>query len=64
MKYEFMDEQRERFKLKNMCRVLKVSRSGYYAWRSRIPSERQRANEGMGSSMEVRALQQNSMMGG
>jgi transposase InsO family protein len=47
MKYEFMDEQRERFKLKNMCRVLKVSRSGYYAWRSRIPSERQRANEGM-----------------
>ena len=27
-----------------MCRVLKVSRSGYYAWRERPPSERSRAD--------------------
>lgn len=28
-----------------MCRVLKVSRSGYYAWKRRRPSNRQRMNE-------------------
>ncbi len=27
-----------------MCKVLKVSRSGYYAWRDRLPSTRQRDN--------------------
>ena len=44
MKYEFMEEHRDRFRLKSMCRVLRASRSGYYAWKSRMPSERQRAN--------------------
>lgn len=28
-----------------MCRVLEVSESGYYAWRKREPSQRQRENE-------------------
>jgi hypothetical protein len=28
-----------------MCRVLAVSESGYYAWRCRVPSYRQRENE-------------------
>ena len=27
-----------------MCRVLEVSRSGYYAWLKRAPSERTKAN--------------------
>lgn len=30
-----------------MCRVLKVSRSGYYGWRGRKPSARQQANAGL-----------------
>ena len=30
-----------------MCGVLRVSRSGYYAWRGRVPSARQRANAGL-----------------
>ena len=45
MKYEFMEEHRGRFRLTSMCKVLKVSRSGYYAWKSRTPSKRQRVNE-------------------
>lgn len=45
MKYEFMEDHRGRFKLKSMCKVLKVSRSGYYAWKSRTPGNRERVNE-------------------
>ena len=33
------------YRVKSMCRVLRVSRSGYYAWRKRRPSARQEANE-------------------
>ena len=32
MKYAFMRAHRDRFRLFSMCRVLKVKRSGYYAW--------------------------------
>ena len=45
MKYKFIEEHRETYKAKSMCEVLKVSRSGYYAWRNRKPSRRQRDNE-------------------
>jgi len=45
MKYEFMEEHRETYKVKSMCEVLKVSRSGYYAWSTRQPSIRKKANE-------------------
>jgi transposase InsO family protein len=44
MKYEFMEEHRDSFRLKSMCKVLKVSRSGYYAWKSRPWSNHQRVN--------------------
>ena len=43
----FMEEHRGVFKLKSMSKVLKVSRSGYYAWRKRRPSRREEANKGL-----------------
>ena len=45
MTYQLMEEHREAYKAKSMCDGLKVSRSGYYAWRSRQPSPRQKDNE-------------------
>ena len=45
MTYRFMRECRESYKIKRMSGVLKVSRSGYYAWERREPSLRQRGNE-------------------
>ena len=32
MKYEFMEKERSRFAVERMCRLLGVTRSGYYAW--------------------------------
>lgn len=41
MKYEFVEENRSAFGVEKMCEALKVSRSGYYAWR-RCPVSRRR----------------------
>ncbi len=45
MKYWFMEKHKDTFKVKRMSRVFGVSRSGYYAWRTRRPSIRQQDNE-------------------
>lgn len=41
MKFCFVQEHRGTFRVGMMCKVLKVSRSGYYAWRKRLPSVRE-----------------------
>lgn len=42
MKYDFMRSHANEFSFTGMCRVLAVSRSGYYGWCRRGPSTRQR----------------------
>lgn len=45
MKYQFIAAHREEFEITVMCRVLAVSRSGYYAWRNRPTSARKMADQ-------------------
>src|SRR5512143_445511 len=40
MKYRFIENNRSAFRVERMCRILRVSRSGYYDWQGREPSER------------------------
>lgn len=44
MKYMFIDEYRSEHSVELMCRVLRVSRSGYYAWQSRPVGRREDNN--------------------
>ncbi len=45
MKFQFIDAHRTDYPVALMCRVLAVSRSGYYAWCKRPPSKRKVADD-------------------
>jgi putative transposase len=58
VKYAFMQANREEFELKGMCRVLEVSRSGYYDWSKREESKRSQQDRVL--LKEIRQVHQDS----
>ena len=47
MKYAFISARESVFSVKRMCKVLSVTRSGYYAWSKRPPSKREQSNQAL-----------------
>lgn len=45
MRFAFIDVEKASYPMRILCRVLQVSRSGYYAWRARKPSARNLEDE-------------------
>lgn len=45
MKYAMIKANENQFTVCVMCRMLSVSRSGYYGWKQRSPSDRDKANQ-------------------
>ena len=53
MKFKFIADHRETFKVGRMCEVLKVSRSGYHIWAIRPESDRNRENRALENKIRV-----------
>lgn len=55
MKFAFIDEEKATWPIEVLCEVLRVSRSGYYKWRSRAQSRRARKDAEL--VVEIKAIQ-------
>jgi putative transposase len=56
--YQLIEAERTSFSIPLMCRMLGVSKSGYYDWRGRPPSKRSRENAAL--SAKIREIHQRS----
>ena len=54
MRFSFIATEKAWYPVALLCRVLQVSRSGYYAWRKRPAAERRRQDQRL--ALEVAAI--------
>jgi transposase InsO family protein len=47
MKYRFIEKHQDRYSVGRVCALLGISRSGYYAWKKRKPSQREQTNQAL-----------------
>ncbi|QYC41910.1 hypothetical protein Nocox_21530 [Nonomuraea coxensis DSM 45129] len=55
-RFEFVDDHAGAFGVKRLCRVLKVSRSGFYRWRKAAPARAERAAADAALAEEIRQI--------
>ncbi|MCX5689339.1 MAG: IS3 family transposase, partial [Planctomycetota bacterium] len=53
MKFAFIEENRNSFDICVMCRVLEVTKSGFYAWRKRPASKREVRSGELGEQIRI-----------
>ena len=58
MRFAFIGEHRQRWPVTLMCRVLAVSRSGFYGWRNRKPGPREQRRKQM--TQKIRQVHEDS----
>lgn len=56
--FAFVEAEKDHFPVATLCRLLGVSRSGYYAWRTRLPSARACADQVL--SRHIRTVHERS----
>ena len=54
MRFRFIAAEKAQFPVRLLCRILQVSRAGFYAWQRRPPTARARADERLG--LEIAAI--------
>jgi putative transposase len=52
-RFRFIEAEKERHPVARLCRVLRVSTSGFYAWRKRPPSPRTRADAALTTTIRA-----------
>lgn len=63
MRFRFVKDHRRRWPVQVMCRVLKVTRSGFYAWLKREPSARQLRREKLLARIRVAHAENRELYG-
>lgn len=63
MRYRFTEQERLNYPVGRLCRVMRVSRSGFYAWRRRPKSKRAQEDEGLTRQLQAIYQQNRSIYG-